>query len=739
MFVQNPSELLGYVSIGCWLGAQFPQILENIKQQSCESLALPFLFNWMLGDASNLIGCLLTHQLPFQTYLATYFCIVDCCLLYQYFYYGGGPKIPPNVYAHPRSRTTSLVRPRSVDASHYRTLSAVAGSVAAAAALAAQSDVHAVHKHLRKHSNVEQLLDGHAGSAEMQSEVDETVLSALSDSFHSESGNRKRISWSQERQDHQSGHLRRAMSPIVHTTHPSLQLTSPHTDSIARARGRPLERDGDIAQEEERTERRTGSRASRRSARMVFLGVWALFGIGGLANTHYRPAMPGNASVGTVLTHHSVTPTMSFATHHAMPGTPSTHPSIHIKLPASASEAESSFLHIQSEEPLSSERVIGRIFAWLCTILYLTSRLPQIWKNYVRKSVEGLSMYLFVFAFLGNFFYVLSIVTSPNMRLPSPASTGFIRESIPYATPVRICVIQTNIVLKVTDASKGSVPVPAFVSMHTSTMEQHAFDNQRLAEARPEQLRALILDYLCHNCYTKTAQAFSKDSVVRHLDLDGDEFVSGPGKLGGTFPELSEDMIRAIAIRERIRTHILSGEVEEATIVLNEHFPAVLDESLGEEADKILSDDATSDGVQYRTVNVNPVYVALNLRILAFIEACRTIPLDHSSPISYDPTDVDFPTSVMPLECDPADEERHQMDLLIKAQKLYAHVNSLQNPTSRAVYQKELNNVGGLLAYKVPEKSPIAKYLSQERRERVAEQIDCAILRTPTVLLASCC
>ena len=27
------------------------------------------------------------------------------------------------------------------------------------------------------------------------------------------------------------------------------------------------------------------------------------------------------------------------------------------------------------------ERVLGRIFAWLCTTLYLTSRLPQIWKN----------------------------------------------------------------------------------------------------------------------------------------------------------------------------------------------------------------------------------------------------------------------------------------------------------------------------------------------------------------------
>lgn len=24
---------------------------------------------------------------------------------------------------------------------------------------------------------------------------------------------------------------------------------------------------------------------------------------------------------------------------------------------------------------------IGRIMAWICTILYLTSRMPQIWKN----------------------------------------------------------------------------------------------------------------------------------------------------------------------------------------------------------------------------------------------------------------------------------------------------------------------------------------------------------------------
>lgn len=42
-----------------------------------------------------------------------------------------------------------------------------------------------------------------------------------------------------------------------------------------------------------------------------------------------------------------------------------------------------------------------------------------------RKSVEGLSMYLFVFAFLGNLFYVMSILTSPMM------SESFFFESVP--------------------------------------------------------------------------------------------------------------------------------------------------------------------------------------------------------------------------------------------------------------------------------------------------------------------
>lgn len=51
----------------------------------------------------------------------------------------------------------------------------------------------------------------------------------------------------------------------------------------------------------------------------------------------------------------------------------------------------------------------GQIFGWLCAVLYLGSRLPQLLLNYRRKSTEGVSMLFFLFACLGNLTYVMSI------------------------------------------------------------------------------------------------------------------------------------------------------------------------------------------------------------------------------------------------------------------------------------------------------------------------------------------
>ena len=70
--------------------------------------------------------------------------------------------------------------------------------------------------------------------------------------------------------------------------------------------------------------------------------------------------------------------------------------------------------------------IIGRFFAWICTALYLLSRIPQIVKNYRRRSIDGLSPALFAFAASGNLTYTSSILLNPNNTRES------LLEAVPY-------------------------------------------------------------------------------------------------------------------------------------------------------------------------------------------------------------------------------------------------------------------------------------------------------------------
>ncbi|KAL8788929.1 MAG: hypothetical protein Q9213_001452 [Squamulea squamosa] len=62
----------------------------------------------------------------------------------------------------------------------------------------------------------------------------------------------------------------------------------------------------------------------------------------------------------------------------------------------------------------------GRILSWMSTFLYFGSRLPQIYKNYKRRSTAGLSPTLFIAAFFGNLFYSSSLLTNPLAWNNSP-------------------------------------------------------------------------------------------------------------------------------------------------------------------------------------------------------------------------------------------------------------------------------------------------------------------------------
>ncbi|KAL6232870.1 hypothetical protein BDW75DRAFT_10372 [Aspergillus navahoensis] len=68
---------------------------------------------------------------------------------------------------------------------------------------------------------------------------------------------------------------------------------------------------------------------------------------------------------------------------------------------------------------------MGQIFGYLCALLYLGSRLPQIMLNYKRKSTDGVSLLFFLFACIGNLTYVLSILAySPVCERPRHCEPG---------------------------------------------------------------------------------------------------------------------------------------------------------------------------------------------------------------------------------------------------------------------------------------------------------------------------
>jgi hypothetical protein len=143
-----------------------------------------------------------------------------------------------------------------------------------------------------------------------------------------------------------------------------------------------------------------------------------------------------------------------------------------------------------------------------------------------------------------------------------------------------------------------------------------------------------------------------------------------------------------------------------------------------------------SQSVFIKTVlpsTVEPAHLHLDLRILAFIEASRTEPLlySHTRPAIANPEPslrISTPNNFR----DPSGEvdgDAHLARLLKHVHELYDCAQALQDPQERAEYLHELSTVSSLLAYKVPEQSPMAKYLAQDRREGVADEINSAILR----------
>lgn len=81
--------VIGFISLLLWLIPLFPQLYENYRRQSADGLSIYFLIFWIAGDSFNMLGALLTKQLPIQIIIGVYYIFQDILLFSQYIYYTG--------------------------------------------------------------------------------------------------------------------------------------------------------------------------------------------------------------------------------------------------------------------------------------------------------------------------------------------------------------------------------------------------------------------------------------------------------------------------------------------------------------------------------------------------------------------------------------------------------------------------------------------------------------------------
>lgn len=290
------STLLGTLSIVSWLFAQLPQIYKNYSLKSTSGLSIFFLVEWCLGDLTNLLGAIFTHQATWQMIIAGYYCFVDFMLVAQWVWY---EKLQ-------HGYTIRRVWPKKQGSDDRQRDGDMQDMVIEGMPALSQQ-------------NTMERVDDQAGKNGLKSQAKD-----IKGSQHG-----KQAIW--------------RMPNFIQT-----------------------DEDGNEKDVDEPTQ---GSR------------------------TIYRSQASGSLPSPSPRTVIMIACLISLAT---------------------ASPVQTTAPSEGVQDGLTPLETAGSVLSWISTLLYLGSRLPQIYKNWSRQSTAGLSPGLFIAAFFGNMFYSTSILTNPN-------------------------------------------------------------------------------------------------------------------------------------------------------------------------------------------------------------------------------------------------------------------------------------------------------------------------------------
>lgn len=84
-----------------------------------------------------------------------------------------------------------------------------------------------------------------------------------------------------------------------------------------------------------------------------------------------------------------------------------------------------------SPDGRSTAMTVGGALSWAGAAFYISARIPQLWKNYQRRSTDGISPFLFLTTLLCNVTYNLNVLTSCEF-IDSPDRRAFLLNAMPF-------------------------------------------------------------------------------------------------------------------------------------------------------------------------------------------------------------------------------------------------------------------------------------------------------------------
>jgi hypothetical protein len=328
---------------------------------SCKGLALPFLVNWLLGDFTNLIGCIFTDQLPFQTYLATYFCFVDAILILQYFHYTRKHKhrLRHAHHHHHHSYSSRLGSQhvyQSITHSSRPSMSrtrSVPTSTQTSQVLPPLSTIHREVSRSSSRSHVHFPDSPRQFDTELHNNTDTPVqMTESSTSSINSDGSTSTIAALTRGRSVFRNQTTSASAPDIRTSSSADALDHHFRQASSGSRPRlaaVVSRDPSI---------------NSRTRSVVFLSIWTFVGLGQLFG---RSLQYSNTSASAP----SSTTTTAAAAAFAWKAR-SAVDALALSPPGNGFEEPIPLV------PIDYSRLVGRLAAWMCVCFYLTSRMPQI-------------------------------------------------------------------------------------------------------------------------------------------------------------------------------------------------------------------------------------------------------------------------------------------------------------------------------------------------------------------------